>query len=425
LYKNNKQERPLINWRLSFEIHCGNKGKIYIVCCRDQEEKLSWMEAISAVPKLSPCSEPINVTHKVHVVKEVDGFLGLPEDWARILKESGISAQDVRDNPEEALQVLDYVENSKNNNETPQRTLPDTLNLPNERELLSEEDVTLKYTIDKKIGQGAFGEVFVGHDTLTGRPVAIKKMKLTNKNRENLLMEVYVQKTSKHANIVEFIDAHKADDKIWVALEYMGEGNLTNVIDSRIRLRECHIAYILREVLQGLKYLHSMHRIHRDIKSDNVLLGTKGEIKLADFGFAAQMTKDRRTRSTLIGTPYWMAPELISGSENGEGVDVWSLGIVLYELLEGHPPYIDIPGTKALFLIMAHGIPPLRNPERFSSCIKDFLEQCLTKDVSMRAASDDLLKHSLLQKACTPEEFISHLTHQDNPVVRKDPCVIS
>lgn len=162
---------------------------------------------------------------------------------------------------------------------------------------------------------------------------------------------------------------------------------------------------MFKQVLAGLEYIHSCHRLHRDIKSDNVLIGGDGSIKIADFGYAAQLTKGKTKRNTIVGTPYWMAPELIRGCDYDNKVDIWSLGIMLMELAEGEPPYMDYPPLRALFLITTRGIPGLENPDKWSSEMVDFLDKCLVTDPESRPSATDLISHPFLVKACDPHEI--------------------
>jgi protein-serine/threonine kinase len=196
-------------------------------------------------------------------------------------------------------------------------------------------------------------------------------------------------------------------DELWVVMEYMGGGCLTEVLDQyrELQLTEDHMAFIALEVLKGLQYIHHFHRIHRDIKSDNILLGVNGRVKLADFGYAAQLTQARKLRNSVVGTPYWMAPELIRGNHYSQKVDIWSLGIMTREMAEGEPPYLEFPPLRALFLLTTQGVPPIRDPHKYSKEYHDFVAQCLEKDPEKRPDASDLLKHPFLKKACPGEEI--------------------
>jgi len=192
-------------------------------------------------------------------------------------------------------------------------------------------------------------------------------------------------------------------------LEYMGNGCLTELLNQyeAVRLSEKHIASICRETLRGLQYIHNLNRIHRDIKSDNILLGVNGEVKLADFGYAAQLTAQRIVRTTVVGTPYWMSPELIHGNNYDTKVDIWSLGIMCMEMAEGEPPYIELTPLRALFMITTKGIPPLKEPQQWTVDFKHFLAQCLQTAPSDRPSATALLNHPFLQKAGPCNELIA------------------
>eukprot|EP01098_Paradermamoeba_levis_P009339 TRINITY_DN3886_c0_g1_i1.p1 TRINITY_DN3886_c0_g1~~TRINITY_DN3886_c0_g1_i1.p1 ORF type:complete len:252 (+),score=68.95 TRINITY_DN3886_c0_g1_i1:683-1438(+) len=233
-------------------------------------------------------------------------------------------------------------------------------------------------------------------------------MTLANQNTKLLLTEIGIMKDSHHPNIVHYFDSYIVEDKLWVVMEYMGGGPLTDVLEQfdQIQLTEPQIAHCCKEVLTGLAYIHSLHRIHRDIKSDNILLGSNGDVKLADFGYAAQLTQNKQKRNTIVGTPYWMAPELIRGQAYDTKVDIWSLGIMAMEMAEGEPPYMEFPPLRALFLISTKGIPGLKEADKWSSSFQDFLSKCLEKDVEKRPFAEDLLKHPFLQKACSPADFV-------------------
>jgi len=182
---------------------------------------------------------------------------------------------------------------------------------------------------------------------------------------------------------------------------------LTDILEqfNTIQMNEAQIARVTRETLKALVYIHSQHRIHRDIKSDNILLNEKGEIKIADFGYAALLTKKNLKRNTVVGTPYWMAPELIRGHDYGVKVDIWSTGIMAMEQAEGEPPYMELPPLRALFLITTKGIPDLKEPQKWSNEFKDFVRQCIIKDVDKRPNANELIPHPFLKKACSGEEF--------------------
>jgi len=251
--------------------------------------------------------------------------------------------------------------------------------------------------------------VFLATDRVSKRRVAIKKMKLSSQNLKDLTTEIHIMKTSKHENIVEFMDAYIVDhDKLWVVMEYCEWGCLTEVLNQHeaVQLNERQIATIARDTICGLQYIHAFNRIHRDIKSDNILIGSGGEIKLADFGYAAQLTLQKKQRTTVVGTPYWMSPELIHGSCYDTKVDIWSLGIMCMEMAEGEPPYIDLTPLRALFMITTKGIPPLKNPDKWSTDFRSFVSVCLGTSPKDRPTSTQLLAHPFLQKAGASSDLV-------------------
>ncbi|KAA6376030.1 MAG: putative Serine/threonine-protein kinase pakC, partial [Streblomastix strix] len=316
-------------------------------------------------------------------------------------------------------------------------------------------DVDKEYPIRKKIGEGSSGLVYVAK---RGKEkVAIKVMLVTNQtDKKSLLNEILMMKKSKaHPNIVQFLDAFsievnksesdkdkqkdKQKDKahpqtthiaqvsqthqfggppgmndpplielsselniehqLWMVMQYMPGGSLTQLITTCGKLNERIIAYFCREILKGLAFLHSNRRVHRDIKSDNVLLGMDGEVRIADFGFCAQLTEEVQKRKSVVGTPYWMSPELIQGLEYDELTDIWSLGITALECADGEPPLMNMPPLKALFLIATQPPPTTREPHKWTRQFNDFLSRCLQHDTRQRWTAEKLLTHPFLELA--------------------------
>lgn len=270
------------------------------------------------------------------------------------------------------------------------------------RSVVNPQDPNTLYSKIKKVGQGASGNVYVAKTLATGQRVAIKTMDLAQQPRKELIVnEILVMKESQHPNIVNFLESYLVkNNELWVIMEYMEGGALTDIIDNNNVLEEDQIAAICLETCKGLEHLHAQSIIHRDIKSDNVLLNASGQVKITDFGFCAKLTDQKSKRATMVGTPYWMAPEVVKQKEYGAKVDIWSLGIMAIEMIENEPPYLDEEPLKALYLIATNGTPTLKKPEKLSKELKGFLAVCLCADVKSRATADELLQHPFLQMAC-------------------------
>ncbi|KAL7409168.1 kinase-like domain-containing protein [Mrakia frigida] len=266
--------------------------------------------------------------------------------------------------------------------------------------ICTDADPTKLYRSLVKVGQGASGGVYTAYQVGTNYSVAIKQMNLEKQPKQDLIInEILVMKSSHHPNIVNFIDSflHKGD--LWVVMEYMEGGSLTDVVTCNI-MTEGQIAAVSRETCEGLRHLHSHGVIHRDIKSDNILLSMMGDIKLTDFGFCAQISDPAQSkRTTMVGTPYWMAPEVVTRKEYGPKVDIWSLGIMAIEMIEGEPPYLNENPLRALYLIATTGTPKIDKPENLSREFRDYLARALEVDAEKRPDAVQLLQHPFFKKA--------------------------
>jgi len=376
-----------------------------------------WMDVLKKRSDFCLVSAPINVEHNIHVdFNSETGFVGLPSEWETVLKSSGIDKQDVVKNGNTILSILSLNDRMQKHPEDPSAglghdigSMPATEAKLELKDLVSDSNHKDFYSNLNKIGEGAAGEVFVANMNGRNEQVAIKTMTITNDNKKLLVTEINFMKSSRQENIVEFIEAFICDgNKLWVVMELMDGGCLTDVLEqypSGVSLSEGQIAHVCLQTLKSLAYIHGCHRIHRDIKSDNILLNSKGEVKVADFGYAAQLTEQKKNRQTVVGTPYWMAPELIRGHDYGTGVDIWSLGIMLMEMLEGEPPYMEFPPLRALFLITTKGIPPLVDQGKWCPDLLDFYSKCLEKESEKRPSAAELLDHPFLSLASSAEEF--------------------
>uniref|UniRef100_A0A3B4X2N1 non-specific serine/threonine protein kinase n=1 Tax=Seriola lalandi dorsalis TaxID=1841481 RepID=A0A3B4X2N1_SERLL len=260
------------------------------------------------------------------------------------------------------------------------------------------------------VGNGTYGQVYKGRHVKTGQLAAIKVMDVTGDEEEEIKAEInMLKKYSHHRNIATYYGAFVKknppgmDDQLWLVMEFCGAGSVTDLIKNTKgnTLKEEWIAYVCREILRGLTHLHQHKVIHRDIKGQNVLLTENAEVKLVDFGVSAQLDRTVGRRNTFIGTPYWMAPEVIACDENPDATydfksDLWSLGITAIEMAEGAPPLCDMHPMRALFLIPRNPAPRLKS-KKWSKKFQSFIESCLVKSHSQRPSTEQLLKHPFIR----------------------------
>lgn len=266
-------------------------------------------------------------------------------------------------------------------------------------EIVNPNNPRERYTLLNQVGSGATGNVFTAIDVKTSEKVAIKVIDIRKQVKKILILtEISVMKSNKHPNVVNYYDSYLVDEyQLWVIMEYMQFGPLTDLVTTLI-LREGQVAVIARETLKAIEFLHSNKIIHRDIKSDNILLGQDGQVKVIDFGFCAQLDHSDEKRRTFAGSPYWLSPEIITRKAYDTKTDIWSLGILIIEMLEGAPPYLNEAPLKAIYLIASRGKPPI-DYDRLSPQLADFLDKCLNIDPEARATATDLLKHPFLDLA--------------------------
>lgn len=256
------------------------------------------------------------------------------------------------------------------------------------------------FQIVAKLGEGSYGSVFKGLDKRDGQTVAIKVLEVESDEKSDLQKEIEILKQCDSIYIVSYKGTYETDGNVWIVMEYCGAGSLCDLMAICDKtLVEDEIAAVMTQAMMGLKYLHEHKKIHRDIKSGNILLTHEGECKLADFGVSAQLTTISAKRKTVIGTPYWMAPEVLQSSAYDFKADIWSMGITAIELAVGEPPHSNVHPMRAIFMIPTSEPPVLPDPQNWSDDFNDFLRVTLQKDPTKRPSAKTLLEsHPFLQK---------------------------
>ncbi|XP_011515550.2 serine/threonine-protein kinase 3 isoform X2 [Homo sapiens] len=268
---------------------------------------------------------------------------------------------------------------------------------------LSEDSLTKQpeevFDVLEKLGEGSYGSVFKAIHKESGQVVAIKQVPVESDLQE-IIKEISIMQQCDSPYVVKYYGSYFKNTDLWIVMEYCGAGSVSDIIRLRNKtLIEDEIATILKSTLKGLEYLHFMRKIHRDIKAGNILLNTEGHAKLADFGVAGQLTDTMAKRNTVIGTPFWMAPEVIQEIGYNCVADIWSLGITSIEMAEGKPPYADIHPMRAIFMIPTNPPPTFRKPELWSDDFTDFVKKCLVKNPEQRATATQLLQHPFIKNA--------------------------
>uniref|UniRef100_A0A0K8VSP8 non-specific serine/threonine protein kinase n=1 Tax=Bactrocera latifrons TaxID=174628 RepID=A0A0K8VSP8_BACLA len=260
-----------------------------------------------------------------------------------------------------------------------------------------------EYELIQKIGSGTYGDVYKAKRIQSNELAAIKVIKLEPTDDIQIIQqEIIMMRDCRHKNIITYYGSYLRRDKLWICMEYCGGGSLQDIYQVTGPLTEQQIAYMCRETLKGLEYLHTMGKMHRDIKGANILLTEQGDVKLADFGVSAQITATINKRKSFIGTPYWMAPEVAAVERKGgynQLCDIWAVGITAIELAELQPPMFDLHPMRALFLMSKSGFKPptLSNKEKWSTTFHNFVKTALTKNPKKRPTAECLLKHPFVQ----------------------------
>ena len=255
------------------------------------------------------------------------------------------------------------------------------------------------FTLLEKLGEGSFGKVYKANQHSLNRLVAVKLVPDAQDTGE-VAREIATLKACKSDNIVRYYDSFQRFSELWIVMEYCAGSSLCDIMEATRRCyTEQQIGAVMAGTLEGLMYLHRQSKIHRDVKAGNLLLSESGIIKLADFGVAAKMSTTMSRRRTVIGTPFWMAPEVISGGPEAgydAKADVWSLGITAIELAEGAPPHSDMHPMRAIFLIPTLPPPTLAEAAGWSEHLVDFVRRCVVKDADGRPFTSELLSHPLI-----------------------------
>ncbi|KAL6065407.1 serine/threonine-protein kinase dst2 isoform X3 [Balamuthia mandrillaris] len=285
---------------------------------------------------------------------------------------------------------------------------------------ISNEDPEKLFELHERLGRGSYGMVYRGRAYKTGETVAIKIIALDDEAAlDDVRKEISILSTCNHENIVSYYGSYFEEDNLWIVMEYCGGGSVSDICQNlESGLSNDQIALICREALKGLDYLHKLHKIHRDIKGGNILLTDSGDVKLADFGVSATLFNTFSKRNTFVGTPYWMAPEVIREDKYDGKADCWSLGITAIEMAEILPPYHNIHPMRVLFNIPRNDPPTLQDKEKWSPEFHSFLAACLQRDPAKRPDAAGLLEHPFV-KNCKPKSILAELVQMCRDTVER------
>lgn len=277
------------------------------------------------------------------------------------------------------------------------------------KEMALPSDAADNYIIIKNIGEGASGSVFKASHKDTGVLYALKKIKIDFKTIENTMKEIKFMGSVKHPNALEFsgffIQRQDSSQFCCLLIEFCDAGSVQDILLKTGKgIAENIILAISSQTFKGLEYLHKKNQVHRDIKSGNLLLTSKGEVKIADFGTAAAV--DLGLRTTVIGSSFWMAPETIDGRGHDSKADIWSMGITLIEMAEKDPPNFKLNGNRMAQAILHGPSPSLKDPSKFSSQFVEIVTQCLIKDPTKRSSATQILQSPLLGDVNAKRELL-------------------
>lgn len=330
-------------------------------------------------------------------IKSVVDYNSLPKQAKDMANVADLSSQVIDQNFEVFADIIRFVSKDKI--------------IPNRKEryqvTFEKGDPNAIYKVESTVtGSGGYGSVFIARNIKTKQLVAVKKTENKSiKDFKRNTNELCLLKACQHQNVVRFIEAYNLTDlhEIWAVMEYMEGGTLHSLINKGKKLKESHIAYIVKDVLEGLKKIHSLFIAHRDIKSHNIMLTMMGDVKLVDFGFAVDLREEGGRK--VVGTSFWMAPEIIRREPISVAVDVWSLGITVMEMVNGEPPNSEN-AVKAMFLAATGATKPqFRDPGICSSELVDFVDCCLQSNPTKRKTCEELLQHPFIQTACSRDSM--------------------
>jgi len=341
----------------------------------------------------------------------------LPKDMKKLCKSSRLTDEVMNQNFQIILNILHFVthkvytqqpDNHKQlENVSPQK-LEQSTSLNQASTVIIAQNPKDKYKKLRKNGKGGFGVVYIGKDVAhDNKKVAVKRVKHDNqRSKLDNLNECRFLKMCDHPNIVSFRSAYEYKDECWIIMEFLEGGTLTEAKRGH-DFAEKEIAFVARELLRGIEHIHSHKLVHRDVKSENIMLSIMGDVKLIDFGLCIDEASIKRP--SMVGSPYWMPPEMIARKLHSYPADIWSFGVSILELANRNPPNCDNK-IRAMFNVGTHGIPhPLEEPYRWSDDFKDFISKCLEFDPKKRATAKELLEHSFIKQASNTRKVMRQI----------------